>query len=388
MKKRTWFVGITASAALLMAACEAESGEEGSSGETDSINIAGIFEQSGPVAAYGTSELNGVQLAVEEINEAGGVNGLEFDLTDYDTQSEETEAAQLATRAASEGAHVLVGPATSGAAMAAAPSATAASVPLVSPSATADQVTVGEDGEVTPFVFRTSFKDSFQGVALANFAANELGAETAVILGDNSSDYGVGLAEAFTGEFSGEIVATENFTAGDTDFSAVLTSLTDQDFDVLFIPGYYEEAGLIIRQAREMGIDQPILGPDGFGNAQLVELAGAENVTDVYYSAHYTSEGDNPDVADFISAFEEKYGSEPDMFAALAYDTVYLIADAVEDLDEVTPEGIRDALREVEDFEGVTGTFSFDDFHNPVKSAIVVELDNGEEVNFTEVQPE
>lgn len=388
MTKKRWFMGITASAAMLLAACSAESVEEGSSEETDTINIAGIFEQSGPVAAYGTSELNGVQLAVEEINEAGGVNGKEFELTDYDTQSEETEAAQLATRAASEGAHVLVGPATSGAAMAAAPSAAAASVPLVSPSATADQVTVGEDGEVEPFVFRTSFKDSFQGIALANFADNELAAEKAVILGDNSSDYGVGLAEAFIGEFDGEIVATENFTAGDTDFSAVLTSLADQEFDVLFVPGYYEEAGLIIRQAREMGIDQPILGPDGFGNEQLVELAGAENVTDVYYSAHYTSEGDNPNVSEFVSAFEESYGSEPDMFAALAYDTVYLVADAVEGLDEVTPEAIRDALREVEDFEGVTGTFSFDDFHNPVKSAIVVELENGEEVNFTEVQPE
>lgn len=387
MDKR--LLGMTAVAALALVACDAQSVEEGSSnGEVDAVHIGAIFEQSGPVAAYGTSELHGVQLAVEEINEAGGINGVEIELSDYDTQSEETEAAQLATRAASEGAHVIIGPATSGATMAAAPSATDAEVPLISPSATDDQVTVGSDGEVTPYVFRTSFQDSFQGVALANFASGDLGAQTAVILGDNSSDYGVGLAEAFSGQFDGEIVATENFTAGDTDFSAVLTSLANQDFDVLFVPGYYEEAGLIIRQAREIGLDQPILGPDGFGNAELVELAGAENVSDVYYSAHYASEGDNPRVDEFIEAFQDMHGSEPDMFAALAYDTVYLVAQAVEEAEEVTPEAIRNALREVEDFEGVTGTFSFDDFHNPVKSAIVVELQNGEEVSFTEVDPE
>lgn len=378
-------VGLAASA-LFLAACDADSVDD-SNGDADTLHIGAIFEQTGPVAAYGTSELNGVRLAVEEINEAGGIDGVEIELSDFDTQSEETEAAQLATRAASEGAHVIVGPATSGATMAAAPSATDAEVPLISPSATDDQVTVGSDGEVTPFVFRTSFQDSFQGVALANFAENDLNAETAVILGDNSSDYGVGLAEAFEGEFSGD-VTTENFTAGDTDFSAVLTSLQNQDFDVLFVPGYYEEAGLIIRQAREIGIDQPILGPDGFGNQELIELAGAENVTDVFYSAHYSSEGDNPRVGEFIEAFEEMHGSQPDMFAALAYDTVYLIADAVEIADEITPTAIRDALREVQDFEGVTGTFSFDDFHNPIKSAIIVELQNGEEVNFTEVHPE
>lgn len=385
MKKRIF--GVTAVSALFLMSCDAQSVEDGSDEETDTLHIGAIFEQTGPVAAYGMSELNGVRLAVEEINEAGGIDGVQIELSDFDTQSEETEAAQLATRAASEGAHVIVGPATSGATMAAGPSAEDAEVPLVSPSATDDQVTIGSDGEVTPFIFRTSFQDSFQGVALANFAEDELNAETAIILGDNSSDYGVGLAEAFAGEFSGEIVTTENFTAGDTDFSAVLTRLQNQDFDVLFVPGYYEEAGLIIRQAREIGIDQPILGPDGFGNQELIELAGADNVTDVYYSAHYSSEGDNPRVGEFVDAFEDLYGSAPDMFAALAYDTVYLIAEAVESADEITPIAIRDALREVEDFEGVTGTFSFDDFHNPIKSAVVVELQNGEEVNFTEVHP-
>lgn len=390
MKVKKILTSATALSALLLAACDAESVEDEANGdgEAETINIAGIFEQTGAVAAYGTSELHAVELAVEEINEAGGIDGAEINLTDYDTQSEETEAAQLATRAASEGAHILIGPATSGATMAAAPSATDAEVPLISPSATDDQVTVGSDGEVTPYVFRTSFQDSFQGVALANFANNDLEAETAVILGDNSSDYGVGLAEAFEGEFSGDIVSTEDFTAGDTDFNAVLTSLQNQDFDVLFVPGYYEEAGLIIRQAREMGIEQPILGPDGFGNQELLDLAGEGNVNDVYYSAHFSTEGGNDRVNEFISDFEEREGSAPDMFAALAYDTVYLVAEAVEQADEVTPEGIRNSLRELEDFEGVTGTFSFDDFHNPVKSAIVVELQNGEEVNFTEVHPE
>lgn len=385
MKKK--MMGATLLLGAFLVACDAESvGENGD--EADTLHITAIFEQSGAAAAYGTSELHGVQLAVEEINEAGGVDGVEIELEDFDTQSEETEAAQLATRAASDGAHVIVGPATSGSTVAAISSANDAEVPLITPSATNDEVTVDDNGEVHPYIFRAAFQDSFQGVSLANFAADSLEAETAVILGDNSSDYAVGLMEAFEETFSGEIVTVENFTAGDTDFSAVLTSLSNEDFDVLFAPGYYEETGLIIRQARELGLDQPILGPNGFGSEDLLHLAEPENVTNVFYSSDYAPESDNPRVEEFIEAFRDMHGEEPDMFAAQAYDAVYLVAAAVEESGEVSSEAIRDGLQNLEDFEGVTGTFSFDEFHNPIKSATVIELQEGEAVNYTDVEPD
>src|SRR5699024_4798262 len=251
-----------------------------------------------------------------------------------------------------------------------------------------DSVTVDDKGNVQKYVFRVAFQDSFQGVSLAQFAQKELGAKKAVILGDNSSDYGVGLSKSFKETFDGEIVSEVNFTDADSDFSAVLTKIKSQDFDVLFVPGYYEQGGQIIKQAREMGITQPILGPDGFGNQTLIDLAGKDNVSDVYYTAHFTNQSDKENVKEFLKNYEEAKGSQPDMFAALAYDTVYVVKQALETADDFSAASITKALENLTDFEGVTGTFSFDEHHNPVKSAIIVELQKGEEAGTTEVSPE
>lgn len=381
MKKRL-VMGIAA-LSLLATACGTGSGSD-----ADEIKIGSMFEKTGDVSAYGTAEANAVNLAVKEINENGGILDKQINLSEYDTKSDNTEAASVATKLATQDeVTVIVGPATTGAVKASTPAVTRAGVSLVTPSGTDDSLTVDESGKVQPNIFRTSFQDSFQGIALAEFATSELNAEKALIIGDSSSDYALGLTDAFEGAFDGEIVAEENFTADDTDFSAILTRIKDLDFDFIYLPGYYNQAGLLIKQAREMGITQPILGADGFGNQALLELAGVDNVDDVYYSAHYSPNSEDAQVQEFIAAYEEEYGNEPDMFAALAYDTVYLVAQAIEEAEETTPEAVTEALENITDFDGVTGTFSFDEDHNPVKSTLVIELQDGVEVGNTEVTP-
>lgn len=383
MKKRS--VGLLAAVALFAAGCGANGANDG---DAETIKVGSLFELTGAVSAYGNAEANAVKLAVDEINEAGGIDGKKIELVEYDNKSDEQETASAGTKLATQdNVLVVVGPATSGLTKATIPSMTRAGVPIVSPSATDDTVTVDENGDVQPYAFRVAFQDSFQGVTLAQFAQKDLGAQKAIILGDNSSDYAIGLAKNFKDTFEGEIVDEVNFTDADSDFSAVLTKIKSMDFDVLFVPGYYEQAGLIIKQAREMGLTQPILGPDGFGNETLIELAGADNLSDVYYSAHFSADSENENVQSFLKNFEEASGESADMFSALAYDTMYLVRDAIDAADEYSAEAVTKALENITDFKGITGTFSFDEQHNPVKSAIIIELQGGEEVSATEVKP-
>ena len=373
-------------AALSVFATACGAGDSAADGDT--IKLGAMFEKTGPVSAYGSAESNGVKLAVKEINEAGGVLGKQLEVVEYDTKSDNTEATSIATRLATEdGVVAIVGPATSGAVQAATQPITRAEVPLVTPSGTADNLTVTESGDVQPFVFRTSFQDSFQGVALANFATEHLQSEKAVIIGDSSSDYAVGLTNAFKDTYEGDIVAEEYFTQDDTDFSAILTKIQNEDFDVIYLPAYYEQAGLILKQAREMGIEQPILGGDGFSNQALLDLAGIENATDVYYSAHFSLENEDEQVQTFIDNYTAEFDAAPDAFSALAYDAVYLVAQALEDGGEVTPEAVTAALESITDFDGVTGTFSIDENHNPIKSTLIIELQEGKEASTQEIQP-
>jgi branched-chain amino acid transport system substrate-binding protein len=349
--------------------------------------LGGNFELSGGASAYGTLMDEGIKMAVAEQNAADGLLGKEIEYVSYDNKSEPSESTSVATRLATEDNVVaILGPATTGAANAQSPAVTRAKVPAILPAATGDGVTMDGDS-VLEYVFRVCFQDSFQGKALAEFAQTDLQATKAVILVDNSTDYAIGLADAFKETFTGEIVAEENFTAGDTDFKAILTNIAQMDYDVIFLPGYYEEGGLIIKQAREMGIAQPILGPDGFANSTLVELAGADNVDNVFYASHFTPNSEDPKVQEFLAAFEAEYGKPADSFAALAYDAAQLVFDAIATADSTDPQAITDALAATEDFEGVTGTFSFDENHNPIKSAFVIELQDGVEVGNSVVEP-
>ncbi|MFM2488149.1 ABC transporter substrate-binding protein [Enterococcus avium] len=387
MKKRT--VAVMAGGLFLLGACGSpKASDSGGSDNAKTIKIGGNFELSGAVAAYGEAENEGVKLAVEEINKDGGIDGKKIEYVSKDNKSDNNEAASVAANLTTKDEVVaIVGPATSGATKATLPNLTKAKTPAVTPSGTDDAITV-QKGKVQDYIFRSCFQDSFQGIVLAKYADENLKADKAVILGDNSSDYASGLKKAFKETYKGEIVAEENFTAGDKDFQAMLTKIKDKDFNVIYIPGYYTEAGLIIKQAREMGIEQPIIGADGFGDEKLIETAGASNVKNVYYTGHFSTKAPATDkVEPFVAAFEKKYGKQPSSFNALAYDSVYMIKQAIEDEGKATPEAINKGLANLKDFEGVTGKITMDKEHNPVKSAVVLGLTDGKETSAETVNP-
>ena len=324
-------------------------------------------------------------MAVDEINAAGGVNGKQIEIVKYDNKSEPAEATTLATKLMTNDKVVsVIGPATSGSFKATIPVANQNKVPVVSGSATADDLLV-QNGVLQEFAFRTCFSDSYQGTAMANFATQSLSAKTAVILKDTSSDYAKGLADNFAKQFTangGTIVAEEGYVAGETEFNPIVTRIKGQSFDVMYVPGYYNEVGLIIKQARDQGIDQPILGGDGFDSPGLLEKAGAAALNQVYFTNHYSSLDQDPTVQDFIKAFKDKYGEEPNAFHALGYDTAYFVADAIKRASEPTGEAIQQAMASTTDFSGVTGTFSIDpETHEPVKSAVVIGLKDGVQVS-------
>lgn len=381
---RRALLGTTAGIAITstLSACSASPGGAGGSGgsDGDTIRLGVNYELSGGVATYGQASVAGIKMAVDEINEAGGVDGKQVELVEYDNKSDAAEATTLATRLMSQdGVLACMGPATSGNFKATIPVAEDSKIPVVSGSATADDVTVDADG-VKDYAFRICFNDSFQGNIMAKFAFENLSGATAVIIQDNSSDYASGLASAFESEYTnlgGEVVATEGFTAGDTDFNSILTRLRGQSFDVVYLPGYYQEAGLIIKQARELGIDAPILGADGFDSPTLLELAGAAPLNDVYFTNHYSPIDEDPAVVEFISAFEEANGEQPNAFHALGYDLGKFVIDAVGRASELTGEAVKNAMAETKGFTGVTGTFDMDENHNPVKSIVVIGLADG-----------
>jgi branched-chain amino acid transport system substrate-binding protein len=234
-------------------------------------------------------------------------------------------------------------------------------------------------------VFRTCFTDSFQGKIMADYASKKLSAKTAVIYADSSSDYAKGLAANFKKQFEasgGKVVAEEAYMAKDKDFNAVLTTLKGKQFDAMFVPGYYQEAGLIIKQARELGIKQPILGADGFDSPDLSNIAGATNVNDVYFSNHYSSLDTSQEVVDFIDAYKAaNNGDQPNAFIAMGYDLGKYVADTIKRANSADSKDIAKALAETKDFKGVTGTFSVDEDHNVVKSAVVIKLENGEQAS-------
>ncbi len=375
----------------LLAGCKGEA-SNGSAENANEIKIGLNYELSGDVASYGQASVDGIMMAFDEINAAGGIDGKKIIPVQIDNKSDSAESTSVATRLMTQEKVVAqLGPATSGDFMATIPVAMQNQVPIISASATADKgVTVDDKGNVNEYVFRLCFNDSFQGVTMANFAFTNLEGKKAVIIKDNSSDYGKGLAENFRTTFEnlgGEIVAEEGYVAKDKDFNAILTKIKGQAFDVIFIPGYYQEAGLIIKQARDLGIDAPVLGADGFDSPVLLELAGADALNDVYYSNHYSSLDKDPLVQEFIAAYKEKNGTEPNAFNALGYDLGKFIADAIKRSGSQDPVAIKDALKATKGFQGVTGAFDMGEDHNPVKSAVVIGLENGAQATSVKVDP-
>lgn len=359
--------------------------------KSDKIKVGLNYELSGNVATYGQGLTAGIELAFEEINNNGGVLGKQIEEVKVDNKSDNTEAANVSTRLATRDKVVaILGAATSGNTKGATPAAMQNKVPIISGSATADDVTVDSNGKVRDYVFKTSFSDSFQGVMMSNFAFDDLKTKKAAMLVDTTSDYSKGLAKNFKDTYTklgGSVIDEEAYQAKDTDFKAVLTKIKGQNPDVLFVPGYYEEVGLIVRQARELGLNVPVLGGDGYESPKLAELAGKDALNNVYYTTHYSSNDDSPNVVKFRDAFKKKYGKEPDAFNALGYDLAYFLADGLKRAGAVDSVKLKDALAATKDFKGVTGTFSIDKNHNPVKSVTIIQMKNGEPTFLKKLNP-
>lgn len=378
MKKR---ISMVLAACLLvsgLSACGVKSGA--GSANSNEIKIGINYELSGNVASYGQSSVDGIMMAIDEINAAGGVDGKTIVPVKYDNKSEPQEAITLANKLISQDKVLaILGPATSGSFKSEISVAEKKKIPVISGSATADDVTVDKSGKKA-YAFRICYTDSFQGTAMANFAAQNLNAKKAVIVKDSSSDYAKGLAENFIKTFTaagGTIVGEEAYIAKDKDFNAILTKIKGLDFDVIYLPGYYEEAGLIIKQARALGIDKPILGADGFDSPDLAKLAGNTALTKVYFTNHYSSLDKDPTVTKFIDDFKKKYSRDPDAFNALGYDLAKFLVDGIKRSQSLDSAALKDALEGTKDFTGVTGSFSIDENHNPVKAIVVIGLENG-----------
>ena len=361
----------------------------GSKESGDTIKVGANFELTGNVANYGNATLEGLQLAIDEANEAGGINGKKIELVYVDDKSEAAESINAATKLISDDdVKVIVGPATTGLVLAETQTATDAKVPIIAPCATSPEATV-ENGKVKPYVFRSCFIDPQQGEVMATFAAKELKAKTAVIYVDNSSDYSKNLAKVFKEKFEaagGKVVMEEAFLQKDQDFKATLTKLKTANADVMFVPAYYEEVGKIVKQAREMGISSAILGTDGWDDAKVVDIAGADALNNTFFSTHYSEK--DAEVQGFIEAYKKKYNRAPNVFAALGYDAGKMLVDALKRAGSDDTEKIREALEATKDLKVGTGTISMDTNHNPIKTAVILEMKNGEKELKAKITPE
>jgi branched-chain amino acid transport system substrate-binding protein len=373
----------------ILAGC---SGTKEGSGDSNTIKIGVNLELSGGVASYGESIEKGINLAADELNKKGGMNGKKIELVKVDNKSDAAEATNGAIKLTSQDkVAAIIGAATSGDTVAQAQIADDTKTVLLTPSGTSPNVTVGDNGKLNDYVFRICFIDPFQGTVAANFASKQLKVKNAAIFADSSSDYAKGLSASFKKTFEadgGSVVSEEAYVAKDTDFRATLTRIKAKNPAFIFIPGYYEEVGLIIKQAREMGISVPFMGADGWDSPKLVELAGASNLNNTYITNHYSSEDPDKKIQDFVSKFKEKNnGDSPNAFNALGYDSVYLLADAVKRAGSTDPGKIKDALASTKDLSLVTGNVTVDKDHNPVKSATVLEYKEGKQVFNTKVNP-
>jgi branched-chain amino acid transport system substrate-binding protein len=329
----------------------------------------------GPQATFAQSGRNGARLAVDEVNRAGGVLGVPLDLHVEDDHNEPAEAASVVSKLITRDRVVaLIGEQASSRTLAAAPIAQSYKVPMISPTSTNVEVTKKGD-----YIFRACFTDASQGRALAAFARRNLGVEAAALLVDARSDYSVGLAEAFRRDFTaggGRVIAELKYTEGDSDFSAQLTAIAAAKPDLVFVPGYYTDAGLIARQARALGIGAILLGADGWDSPKLTEIGG-EAIEGAYFSNHYSPDDPSPAVRSFVVAYEKTFGSPPDSIAAASYDAARLIADAIRRAGSTEGKRVRDAIASTSGFTGVTGTLTFDAERNPVKAAVMLKIEKG-----------
>ena len=360
--------------------------------KADTIKVGANLEMTGGSASYGISSKNAIELAFKEINEKGGINGKQLELVVADNKSEAAEATNAMQKLVSQDNVVaVIGPNLSSSVIAASAINNSAKVLDIAPMATNPYVTVDQaSGKTKDFNYRTCFIDPFQGTVMAKFATAELGVGNAAVLIDNSSDYAKGLAQFFKENFvkeGGTVTAEESYLQKDTDFKATLTKIKATNPDFLYVPGYYQEVGLIVKQARELGMNMPIAGGDGWDSAKMPEIAGAAALNNTYFSSLYSPEDSSDINKNFVAAYEKAYGQKPDVFAALSYDSALLVAEAIKNAGSTEPAKISEAMAKINGFSGVSGSVTFDDKHNPVKSAVILEYKNGAQSLKTKINP-
>jgi len=360
--------------------------------KADTIKVGANLEMTGGSASYGISSKNAIELAFKEINEKGGINGKQLELVVADNKSEAAEATNAMQKLVSQDNVVaVIGPNLSSSVIAASAINNSAKVLDIAPMATNPYVTVDQaSGKTKDFNYRTCFIDPFQGTVMAKFATAELGVGNAAVLIDNSSDYAKGLAQFFKENFvkeGGAVTAEESYLQKDTDFKATLTKIKATNPDFLYVPGYYQEVGLIVKQARELGMNMPIAGGDGWDSAKMPEIAGAAALNNTYFSSLYSPEDSSDINKNFVAAYEKAYGQKPDVFAALSYDSALLVAEAIKNAGSTEPAKISEAMAKINEFSGVSGSVTFDDKHNPVKSAVILEYKDGAQSLKTKINP-
>ena len=388
MFKRSKIITSFAIASVLVASLVAGCG---SKGDKD-IKIGMVYELTGNTASYGTSAANGAKLAFKEINANGGVLGKQIKIVSADNKGEPSESADAMSKVISQDKVVAVtGFTVSSCGIAASAVAEASKIPFVAAATVNPKVTFDErTGKVKDYTFRACFIDSFQGTVGANFALNGLKAGKTAIMTDSSSDYSKGLTEIFRSTYvkaGGKIVAEESYLQKDQDYKPILTKIKAQNPDLLYIPGYYEDVGKIIKQARELGMTIPVLGADAWDSPVLVEMGGAQPLNNTYFTNFYSIEDRNPVSNAFVEAYKKEYGQTPDSMAAMGYDAAKLLVDAIKRANSTDANKIKEALAATKNFSSVSGEMSLNDRHDAVRGVVIIELKDGKQVYKETVKP-
>lgn len=352
---------------------------------TNEILIGQFGSMTGSEATFGISTDEGVRLAIDEVNAAGGVKGKKIKLITMDNQGKAEEAAAVVTRLIEqEKVIALIGEVASTRSRAAAPIAQAKKIPMISPSSTNPKVT-----EIGDYIFRVCFIDPFQGTVMAKFATETLKIKKVAVFKDLKSDYSVGLSEFFTEKFKalgGTIVIEQTYQSNDVDFKAQLTQIKSANPEAIYIPGYYTEVGLIARQARELGIKAVLMGGDGWDSSKLSEI-GQDAVNGSYFSNHYSSETTDPKAVEFVTKYKAKYNKVPDGLAAMGYDAALVMIQALQNAPELTSKAVRDEIAKTKDFVAATGKITIDEKRNATKNAVVVQVQGSKNKYVTTIAP-
>lgn len=355
--------------------------------DRSTIKIGYFGDLSGRTFNFGQSALNGLLLAVGEINREGGINGRQLDVVIEDDHGSPERAASLVSKLINQDKVVaVIAGGASGSSLAAAPRAQAAKIPLIAPSSTDPAVT-----RTGNYIFRVCYIDNFQGEVMARFATRALNAKKAVIMVDFNNTYSRGLSEFFEMSFTklgGEIVSKQSYAQGDPDFRGQLSTIRSEEPDVIYVPGYYGDVGLIAKQARQLGLTQPLLGGDGWDAPELWSLGGAA-INGSYISNHYSADDPSTIIQQFVSNYRLLYNNvTPDAHAALGYDALHFLVKGILRAGTTEGEKLRDELARTKNFAGVTGTISMDAERNAVKPAVVLKLQDAKYVYQETIQPE